>query len=279
MLNAAVGSDSVFTVNLSHTFNIFDDESTDNLPFVNGATVKLYEDGNFLFDLTGTDNGYYRHEGFYPQKGKEYTVTATYKGYEKIEASTIIPSEVPIISFDTSATFDYYEYGYDLKVHAVIKYKDPPGVRNFYVLSCRAYGMMFEETYGWYNQDLWVPETSKMLFDNDYGDILWNDEYTDGKEVTLDVGFLYWYMDELSTNETDTTRFVFYFKNITEDYYTYLKSVNIYYETGGADNPFVEPVVIFSNVENGYGILGGYGEDTARFDFIYDIGWKKGGAK
>jgi hypothetical protein len=56
--------------------------------------------------------------------------------------------------------------------------------------------------------------------------------------------------------------FDFFFKSINHDYYTYLKSLNMYYETGGSEDPFAEPVVIFSNIENGYGIFGSYSTDT-----------------
>jgi hypothetical protein len=229
--------------------------------------------------MENTKNGYYRHEGFFPQKGNEYKITASYDGYNTVEAKTGIPDEVPIISFDTSSVITYYEYGSDMEIHANIKYKDPPDVKNFYLLDCRVRNKSPEGEYFWYDNGLWIPETSQMLFDNDYGDILWSDEYSDGKEVTLDVGFMNLYIDGRNITELDTSHFVFCFKSITQEYYTYLKSLNIYYETGGSDNPFIEPVVIYSNVNEGYGILGGYNQDTATFDFIYDNGMKKGGAE
>ncbi len=277
VLNAAVGSDSVFTVNLSHTFNIFADESANNLPFIDGATVKLYENGNFIVKLENTGNGYYRYDGFFPVMGKEYTVTASYGGYKTIEAKTSIPQKVPIASFDTTTVTQSYDYGN--QIIANIKYNDPPGVQNFYMLSCYVKNKSPEGEYVWYKNDLWVSETSKLLFDNDNGDILWSDKYSDGKEVTLDIGFAFWYPEGRNTTETDTLKYIFQFKSITKEFYTYLKSLNVYYETGGADDPFVEPVVIYSNVDNGYGILGGYSQDTAGFTLINVYGDRKGGGK
>ena len=42
-------------------------------------------------------------------------------------------------------------------------------------------------------------------------------------------------------------------KNHSEDYYMYKKTFNVYQSVRG--NPFAEPVQVFSNIENGYGIF------------------------
>ncbi len=53
--------------------------------------------------------------------------------------------------------------------------------------------------------------------------------------------------------------------SVTEDYYLYLKSYSsqIYFE----DNPFSEPVQIYTNIENGAGLMGAYNYDGV---LVYD---------
>jgi hypothetical protein len=41
--------------------------------------------------------------------------------------------------------------------------------------------------------------------------------------------------------------------SINEDYFRYIKSVNSY--DNALDNPFAEPVNVFSNIKNGYGFF------------------------
>jgi hypothetical protein len=102
-----------------------------------------------------------------------------------------------------------------------------------------------------------------MLFDNSYGSLLWSDKYTDGKDI--EIRFVYYYSYNYKKGivaNSDFIRFTFFLQSINQDYYTYLKSLNMYYESGGSEDPFSEPVVIFSNIENGYGIFGAYDTDT-----------------
>ena len=51
-----------------------------------------------------------------------------------------------------------------------------------------------------------------------------------------------------------------------EDYFKYKLSLEKYQETAG--DPFAQPVQVYSNVENGFGIFGGYSvyRDTLFFE-------------
>ena len=47
----------------------------------------------------------------------------------------------------------------------------------------------------------------------------------------------------------------FYLYNISQDYYYYRRSLELYNQTSG--NPFAQPVQVFSNIQNGFGIFAG----------------------
>ena len=51
---------------------------------------------------------------------------------------------------------------------------------------------------------------------------------------------------------------------ISETYYEYLKTARLHDET--RENPFAEPLNVYGNVENGYGIFAGYSSRTFEFD-------------
>lgn len=277
VLNAAISTDSSITVNLSRTFNVFDDESNNNLPFVDTAKVSFYENGQYLFDLENLGYGYYVKAGFYPEVGEEYSITASYNGFESIESKTIVPSLVPIKEFDTLELMIDDGYYKEVQYVGVLKYKDPAGIKNQYQLTCRLLQKDEDGNDVWYSQYLWVPDMSDFFFETYNGDLLWNDKYSDGREVEIRFVFfsIYDYM-EIKQREMDTIRFEFFLQSVNNDYYTYLNTLNLFYESGGGGDPFMEPVVIFSNIENGYGIFGAYNSDVATTEIIVNNDYKGG---
>ena len=275
VLNATISPDSLFFVNLSRTFNIFEDESNQNLPFIDSAVINLYEEGNFIAKLKGTENGYYYNPGFYPEIGKEYKIEASSGNYKQIVSKTVIPAPVPIAKFDTAIVEVTDEYqGTEVRYIGVITYNDPANVANQYQLTCRFSAVDGSgTTYSDY-APIWPVEGDQHFFEpGSNGNLVWGDKYTDGNEVTVRFVFYSTYKyNEGKSRETQKFHFVFYLQSIDKDYFTYLKSVGIYWESGGSDNPFSEPVVIHSNVDNGYGIFGGYSEDTASTDLYIEYG-------
>ena len=281
VLNAAISPDSLYTVNISRTFNIFEDESAHNLPFIDSADVKLYEDGTFLSDLKNIGYGNYINPGFYPEIGKEYKVDASYGSYKSIESKTTIPPVVHISDFDTVVLQYFNEYnGHEEQYIGILKYNDPEGVDNKYLLNCRIAVTDIDGSVYWYDQAIWPIEGDERFYDGSVnGRLLWSDQYTDGNEVTVRFVFntVYNY-DKSKSRNTEKVHFLFSFQSVNSDYYTYLKSYDVYWESGGGEDPFAEPVVVHSNVENGYGIFGGYSQDTVSTNivFTYD-GGRKGG--
>jgi len=282
VLNAVISPDSLFTVNVSHTLNIFDDESEQNLPFIDSADVKLYENGDFLTRLTNIGYGYYVNPGYYPSEGNNYRIEVSYGDYHPVETETAIPPVVTILEFDTVLLRSTDEYsGTTVKYIGLLKYKDPGEKENQYQLSatCTDYGP--DGKIYTYKSSLWPVEGDKKFFDSWYnGRLVWDDGYTNGNEVTVRFVFFDNYDYEKSkSRESGLLRFTFQFQSITREYLTYLKSYGVYVETGGSADPFSEPVVIYSNVENGYGIFGSYTQDTASVDVITNYKAGKGAAK
>ena len=279
VINSVISPDSVFTVNVSKTSNIFDDESLNNLPFINDAEVKVYEDGDFLFNLDFDEHGYYFRD-YYPETGKKYTVEVLQKDYKTISSTTVIPEAVKVKSFDTITEewSDEYQAYY---LSTSFKYDDPEDVENFYMLRGEAFSEDSDGNIYNLKLDFAVPEVDESLYDISWGNLLWSDRLIDGMNITVKFYFFFWsYVDDgTGDKELGQIKFRFYFTSVSKDYYLYLKSVNLYYETVDTD-PFMEPVIIYSNVENGYGVFGSFSTDTNTL--IYNIpfrGFKKGGRR
>jgi len=264
VLNSVISPDSTIKVNLSRTFNIFDDESADNLPFVNNASVGLYENNSFLFSLNFLENGYYEKADFYPTKGKEYKVRAEVHSYKNIEAKTTIPSKVEIQKIDTISVSYSDDYGDSRQYYGEITYQDISGEENHYQLKCRVLAPNGNEgEKEWYDQSIWVEESNEVLFDKTYGKLLWTDKYSDGKKIKFRFSFFELYGSSRETKEAnDTLSFEFSLMSVDKEYYLYLKTMAKYEETSGGSDPFMEPVVIYSNVDEGYGVFGAYQQDT-----------------
>ena len=283
VINSAIDPDSVFEINLSRTFNIFDDESTNNLPFIDGADVKLYENGNFLFNLDNTGTGYYRKDDFFPVVGKTYEIIAEKEGFKSVSASTTVPEKVEIIQFDTVSVTNPGDYG-SVELDGLITFQDPEESDDYYMLSAQI--LYPDANYydsGWYNLGLFVPDGMEKLYENSYGNLLWSDRYLNGKEVTLQFGFFY--RDQYAGGgypypvEQDSVHFRFCLQHVSREYFFYSVSFFKYHEAGGASDPFSEPVVIYSNVKNGYGVFGSYSQDTVNFKIVANSYGMKGGEK
>ena len=77
-------------------------------------------------------------------------------------------------------------------------------------------------------------------------------------------------ISKFSFYETDTVLLDVSLEHIAEPYYLYAVSSNKYRRT--SNNPFTEPVSVYTNVENGLGIFTGYTSSSVRFVIINSPG-------
>ena len=276
VINGIINPDSVFKINISQSYHVFENEGSNNLPFIQGASAKLYKGSQFLFDLEEEENGYYASTGFFPALNQSNKVEGAKSGFPSVQATTSIPDPVPILSFDTSMVWDGDEYYTFLSFSGVLKYKDPPGEENFYRLDC--FQTFFDETGQpiTYRQFIDVEDSDDYFYDKSEEYLVWNDLLTNGDEVTINfnIFFDHYYIDYgQGITDTSTVIYSISFSSLNEDFYKYDKSRSQYFESGGTDNPFSEPVLIYSNIENGYGVFGGFSGDTVSFEYSYEVGY------
>ena len=254
VVNGILSTDSLVKVNISKSLSILDDK---DVHFINDAIVTLYENDNFIEQLSSLDKGYYSTISFKPTLEKRYKVTVEASGLKSVNAENTIPNTIKINKIDTTTTQLSDETGYsEEKLECSINFTDPQNENNYYYVFAKAYIPTNYDNFG--NPISY--ELTNIFFESDdkiiestinYGDgIVFSDKLINGDTYSLKI-FISKY-----NFEQDTNKVYFYLNSVSKDFYLYAvsyeKHINAIYD------PFVEPVQVYENINNGYGIFTGY---------------------
>ena len=296
VLNSVIWPDSVFAASISKSTSILFDRQVGQ---ITGGTLDLYEDGALLTQITSPTGQFYA-SGIKPKAGKSYRVVVNSNG-KQIEAETAIPNQAEVISIDTSSVKD--EYGYR-RINYKVKIKDPVGDDYYRIVvmneqltqvSSRDYPEMnkitkkyyYSKTQYWINSDDPVfnsvynnmgEDIIDMGPENDYN--IFPDDYFKGKEYSVQFqmspnGYGYYspYSSVYDYNPNSPYKMIFerqtiHIQKLSKDLYNYLKYLKLYNHYH--DNPFSEPVPVYSNVKNGTGIFAGFNDNAvSHFEKVY----------
>lgn len=255
VVNSIISTDSIVKVNLSKSLNILDNK---NAIFLNNAIVNLYENNVFIQKLTYTENGNYLANNFYPVVNKTYKIEVKSEGLHDVSAQNIIPNKVNINSIDTLYKNNEKFSG----IEFTINFTDPANQENYYLLQTKALVPSDWDYYGnptnFTQQSLAFQSDDNIVETNlSYGEggvggegIVFSDNLINGQTYPLKINIGFWNF------YSDTNKVYIYLSSISKEFYMYLKSYNANIEN--RNNPFAEPVQVFENVNDGYGIFAGY---------------------
>ncbi len=293
VLYSVIFPDSLITIRLGSSSPVFDPGYT--VPELNSAQVKLFIDDAYIESLQylgntskSEYNGDYSFEEFRSfttaEPGRRYRIEVSATGYKTISSECVLPDPVEILNIDTAYSYRSYSNPYDASIYNFfviicrLTFKDPPDTDNYYRLFASyqignyghdktlpfslEYPVVVEKRTMWMlaSEDPLIntgQEGSGNFFEeeisNEYS--IFMDELIAGKEYTLSFS-----LPEMSSFQLDTAyhEFIHYkieLQSITEELYLHLKSASTHKVKEG--NFFSEPVLVYSNVRNGLGILGG----------------------
>lgn len=193
------------------------------------------------------------------QVGESYSLRVSAPGFSTIEATDTIPRLVPtaIVSYLTH-TSDRSESRIKGDMSIKLEIQDPPGETNYYQIR-----MFFFSSSNRYEGSFSTKDPSIMA-DNST-DFLVEEEGSFSGRAPFFKGTLFdgqTHQIELSSdyNAPEHSRFYVQVLYISETYYEYLRSSRLH--DSAQDNPFAEPISVYGNVENGYGIFAGYSSQT-----------------
>ena len=277
--NAFLQADSAVVVELTQSQSILINA---DLKSVRGATVSLLEEAQPVATLEESQTPGIYFSTFTPSVGKTYTLRVSKDGFESVEAITFIAPPVPIqsIEMDTSVFINSYLNFEDSLIidrnvvvdEVRLSLDDPTNERNYYEVSMYRYIIQLQPRYD--DENNFIDNDTVRYFSPIYlrsddpaiaggesdpleGDsevygiaLLFNDDLFDGRQYSLrfrpeQYGFY---------NDQEPQLYVV-LRTINEAQYRYLRSVDLQYENEG--NPFAEPVQVYTNVQNGFGIVAG----------------------
>jgi hypothetical protein len=186
----------------------------------------------------------------YPKQGAAYLMKVFVEGHDTIYAVDTIPQRASIV--DATIIWSVAIDQYNTHISQVnITFSDPPGVRNYYEL--------FIGQSSAYNSDTKITDPV-LIHEGDAGffpdSFFFSDELFDGKEYTLKVN------KELGSGKRHVNVVL---RNISRTYYLYRKHwARHRYNQIAIDREvgyllyMGEPLTMFNNIVNGYGIFAGY---------------------
>ncbi len=274
--NGILTPDSLIKIQVSKSLSILEDEKY--LQYLNSAEVKLYADGVFVENMAPSKDGIFISSDT-TDIAKTYSFDISYDKLQSIHAETKIPDLVEIASIDTAVIQDGSDGYMQTFIDLTVNFSDPANVQNYYLIGVSYYEPIYDDQYINIIDSIeyftWI-SSDDDIFGSDYnyfslngieGQVI-NDEMFNGNDYSLRVK-LYpsYYSDKAATYNV-------YFLSITKDLYLHISSYNK--AQGVGDNPFTQPVQVYSNIENGLGIFSAYNLSKTSFRMSIDFSndWK-----
>lgn len=257
VVNSLFTPNSDWIVRVTRSLSVLD---RGELSEVKNATVRILDENNvFIVLLAYNNNGYYFSTLNLPIIGKRYKIEVSASGFKTVTSENYCPQK-PIITSISGVDKRGID-GRDIR-SVKLKIQDKINEKNFYGFNMNfiEYSIDTNLSTGGYDTNYISTYTSFLNSNHPYVDpvedessnpfITLSDNLFDGK--TQEITFY----DNLFVNNPNN-----YFVNsvnvtaLSEESYKYIKSYRAYLLT--EDNPFAEPVQVFSNINNGFGIFGG----------------------
>jgi len=229
--------------------------SNDVIPMLTDAKLSLFEDGLEVSKGIQKTDGRYLFE-YEIKDNSTYKIDISHSVLQDVTMMTSTTTSVPI---STIKLLPQEEGQTVFKVN----FNDPLNEANYYLLSATYYGkdyvwetgdVYYHDRFMYYNLELLQGQEKDLPYfeGNGMSGYAFSDTFFDGTNFTLKV-VSYDYFPE-------NTPLKFHLHSLSEEYYNYIYSRNLYQMNQG--NPFSQPVQVFSNVEKGIGIFGSYSTST-----------------
>jgi hypothetical protein len=244
VVNSILNKDSLIRVQLSKSKSMMD--SSQAIERINTATVKIFEDDILKQTLTKGIAGLYSAT-IKPKLASDYRIEIENSEFGHVEATALIPAAPQLVSATQTTDLtpgsapQYIKFKVGLKDDGIqpdyyylraflIKKGYSPGANPLYVMAC----------------DIYSDDNVVVTDDNTLKGVVFDDAAFVGSSYELIVYTPY--------RVTQDFNLWFELSSITSDYYKYLVSTIM--QNNAGNNPFAEPVVIKSNIQNGTGIFG-----------------------
>lgn len=268
VVNSTFNPDSVFTIHLSKTGSLGSDKH--NIESVNYANVFISTDDplDSVRTMYHSENGQYIAYNYYPEENKTYFLEAHADGFPSVYASNAIPDKVDITLYDTTTV--YHTQGQALQFDLTID-NDNNNTSDFLIYDIvntnrSVKGNNPFSVEGWLEAQ-WLSSTSSdtdRVNDSDNLQTKIFQVHNGQSSGSLNSSFITYEDFDKPTNGDTTSvqngKVMLRIMSVSEDLYNYSKSIEYYKLNDNVNSNQTTPLEIFSNVEGGYGIFGGYSQ-------------------
>jgi hypothetical protein len=287
VLNGLINPDSTVIVHVARTRQVHVTGPIDSIDLLPDSIpvddISLYENDQLVGHLTYRWKHFYELPGFRPSAGKIYRIEASSGEMDPVSATMTIPENIPVDSFDT--THIILENG-GRAIRISFRFTDPAAQENYYALQVTGLQRYYDHQYQKFLDDSlfaynystrFMARTDGGLFQNflevnkEYylnnlsaQPMVFTDELFNGK--TLDVELTY--PEDYYIRMDKKVLFRVDLMQVDKSYYQYAVSDTKFREV--RNNPFAEPVQVFTNVKNGFGLFSAYNGSHKEFLMDWD---------
>ncbi|MDG1798410.1 MAG: DUF4249 domain-containing protein [Flavobacteriales bacterium] len=252
VINSIFFKDSSCTVHISSSTSVLEKITYEN---IEDADLSVKDsNGNLIENLRYLSNGFYKGSEKL-QADNQYYLNAVHKNFNNVLATTSIPKNISIHHIDT---LSYLENGKE-RFRISVSFIDDGDINNYYKLGVKM-GQYVVDTLSQNGNTIidsaiiykWVKiyrdhEVLERTITNK--EVIFNDNTFNG--TTFSVNFSI--KDVIRDSNINLAFLKLYFYNIDNSLYNYEKSIKQYFDN--YDIPSTQPVQVFSNIENGFGVL------------------------
>jgi Domain of unknown function (DUF4249) len=233
---------------------------------VTDATVSVYDENGNANTLSHRGQGRYISNTEKPLAGKRYRLAVSAPGYETVESESVAPVPVPITDF----TIEQQSLNESL---ITIKFKDNGAEQNYYF----AFADVESETYNSITDEVATFKTKVFMnkseeeggqlnsqFIQIEEGILMSDALFNGKEFELSFKTSSRNFNGGAYSHISATLYT-----VSKDYYEYKATKYLQNENSG--NPFAQPVNVYNNIKNGFGVFAGLSQSISRKELTTPI--------
>ncbi|MEX1122632.1 MAG: DUF4249 domain-containing protein [Balneolales bacterium] len=237
---------------------------------IENATVKIYKGDSHAGTLIKTDERYRLANLESPESGRRYSLRVEAPGYKTLEATDIVPepAQIQIIQ----VTSDAREVNGNNHTEIQLQITSDPETRTYFLLNMNreVEGPDGTEPYltptiystsepviAQYQEEFDPFESSGIR--QYHGPVFFTNELFSGPEKTITL-----YVPDYYTDPSFEQALELQISHLSESYFQYEITRESQSRTG--DNPFAEPVSVYSNLSNGMGIFGAFNETRIKIE-------------
>ncbi len=252
-------NDSIIRLTITRNYGILETVQNNQDWYVKGATAELYENGQkwVTFVPLSLDSSFVL-TGVLPhpfQTGSTYEIRAAHPDYPTVSAVQLVPNDFQVDSARVRRDAVPGEFGSRLDLLEIFL-QDQQGVKNYYEVTIlkRYYDYSYDpstgvyDTIGVYEYPLGVDAYNDPNVQYGFGNAgLISDQFFEGQSYKFQARY-----DGPNDGFSDSTVIV-RVRSVTEDYFKWSRSYQANFDVD--ENPLVEPISVFNNLENGLGIF------------------------